>query len=140
MREIVAFAALFIAAAAFSTPMMAVEKCPVGDAGVEKAGGYVNAVEAAVKDAANCERAYRILEACQLGSSGDNALADIVRSKCEPLFMDQAGHAIKKAYKKAQDRCDMIAKKNQGTMYQGLAAVCQAGVARDFGHKYSGKR
>jgi hypothetical protein len=105
MRKIAAFAVLFIAVTAFGAPVMAVEKCSVGDAAAEKAGGYANAVEAAVKDASNCERAYKTLATCQLGSSADNALADIVQSKCEPLFMGKASPATKKAYKKAQDRC-----------------------------------
>jgi hypothetical protein len=140
MRKTAAFAVLFIAVTAFGAPVMAVEKCSVGDAAAEKAGGYANAVEAAVKDASNCERAYKTLAACQLGSSADNALADIVQSKCEPLFMGKASPATKKAYKKAQDRCNKIAEKNEGTMYQGFAAVCQAGAARDFARKYSGKR
>jgi hypothetical protein len=139
IRKIATFAVLFIAVTAFSAPVMAVKKCSVGAAAVEKAGGYANAVKAAVKDASSCKRAYKTFAACQLGSSADNALADIVQSKCEPLFMGKASSSTKKAYKKAQDRCNKIAEKNEGTMYQGLAAVCQAGAARDFAHKYSGK-
>jgi hypothetical protein len=140
MSKIAAFAVLLITVPAFGAPMMAAEKWTVGDAAAEKAGGYANAVEAAVKDASNCERAYKTLAACQLGSSADNALADIVQSKCELLFMDKASPATKKAYKKAQDHCNKIVEKNEGTMYQGFAAVCQARAARDFARKYSGKR
>lgn len=121
-----------------SVPVMAGE-CTVDDTAVEKAGGYGKAVEAAVESASNCERAYQMLEVCQLGSSADNALADIVQSKCEPLFAANASPATKKAYKRAQDRCNKIAEQNQGTMYQGLAAVCRARAARDFSRKYSRK-
>ena len=115
-------------------------KCPVDDAAAEKAGGYATAVEAALKAATDCQRAYQTLAACQLGSSRDNALADIVRSKCEPLFMGKASAATKRAYKKALARCDRIAEKNEGTMYQSFAAICQARAARDFASRYSGRR
>jgi hypothetical protein len=54
--------------------------------------------------------------------------------------MDKIGAAKKKAYKKVLDRCNKIAEKNVGTMYQSFAAVCQAGVARDFARKYSRRR
>jgi hypothetical protein len=116
---------------------MAAEACPVDDQAVEKAGGYVNAVETAVKAASTCERSYQTFVACQLGSSGDNALAEIVRGKCEPLFVGKFSPAGKAAYKKAQVRCNQIAEKNQGTMYQGLAAICRAEAARDLARRYS---
>ncbi|PNG27374.1 hypothetical protein [Methylocella silvestris] len=140
MRKIGAFASCFIALAACAAPATAAEKCPVSDAAAEKAGGYANAVNAAVKDARNCEQAYRALAACQLGSSADNPLSDIVRSKCEPLFMGRANPATKQSYKKALQRCDKIAERNEGSMYQGFAAVCQAGAARDFARKDARQR
>ncbi|MFI5015684.1 MAG: hypothetical protein ACHQAY_25385 [Hyphomicrobiales bacterium] len=118
-------------------PAIASEKCPVNDTDPEKAGSYVKAVEAAVLNAPNCERAYRILEACQLGSTADNTLADMVQSECERMFMDKADAAVKKAYKRAQVRCERIAERNSGTMYQSFAAVCLARAARDFARKYS---
>jgi hypothetical protein len=121
-------------------PAIAIEKCPVNDTDSEKAGSYMKAVGAAVRNAPNCGRAYRMLEACQLGSTADNALADTVKSKCEPMFMDKADAAIKKAYERAQVRCNKIAERNSGTMYQSFAAVCQAGAARDFARKFSGAK
>jgi hypothetical protein len=121
-----------------ASPLRALEECPIDDAAVTKAGGYGKAVETLVKTASNCEKAYQTLETCQLGSSADNALATIVQSKCEPLFLGKASPAAKQAYKKSQDRCNKIAEKNEGTMYQGLAAVCRAKVARDFAVKHGG--
>ncbi|SEE18479.1 hypothetical protein SAMN05519104_5428 [Rhizobiales bacterium GAS188] len=121
-------------------PVIAIEKCPVNDIDSEKAGSYAKAVEAALRKAPNCERAYRMLEACQLGSTADNALSVTVQSKCEPMFIDKADAATKKAYKRAQLRCDKIAERNSGTMYQSFAAVCLAGAARDFARKYSGAK
>jgi hypothetical protein len=134
-QTVAAFTLVVLLAAGGS--VMAVEQCPVDDAAVEHAGGYGRAVEALVRSAPNCERAYQVLEVCQMGSSGDNALAAIVQSKCDPLFKDKAGASAKKAYRKAQDRRNKIAEKNEGTMYQGLAAVCQAKASRDFARKYS---
>ncbi len=116
--------------------------CPVGDAEAEKAGGYSHAVEAAVRDAADCQQAFAMLEACQLGSSADNLLSDLVRAKCEPLFLDKADaakkiEATKKAYRKAQEACDKIATTDSGTIYQSFAAVCLAKASRDFARKSS---
>lgn len=125
-----------VAVLSFNGAASAVEQCPVTDAESEKAGGYVEAVIAAVRYAPNCERAFKITEACEFGDSKTNRLLDIVATKCEPLFMKKASAAVKAAYKKAQDRCDKIAERNSGTMYQSFAAVCRAEKARDFARKY----
>ena len=135
VQKVAAFTLILLLAA--GSPVMAVEECPVEASAVENAGGYGRAVEAMVRSAPNCERAYQVLEICQMGSSGDNALAAVVQSKCDPLFMDKAGLGVRKAYKKAQDRCNKIAEKSEGTMYQGLAAVCRAKASRDLARKYS---
>lgn len=126
-----------IASAITGSPTLAAEQCPINDAAIAQAGSYVAAVEAVVKSAPDCERAYKTLEICQLGSSGDNALSDIVRDKCEPLFLGRASRGVKAAYKKKLTGCERIAKQNEGTLYLGLAAVCQARAARDFARKYA---
>jgi hypothetical protein len=132
----VVFAAILIASAVTASPALAAEQCPITEVAIAQVGGYANAVEAAVSAAPDCERAFKVLDACQLGSSGDVALAGIVRGKCEPLFIDKAGPGVLKAYKKKQAGCARIAKK-EGTMYLGLAAVCEARAARNFARKYA---
>jgi hypothetical protein len=117
----------------------AAETCPVDERAISNAGGYGNAVTAAIKNQFSCEGAYRLLEICQLGSSGDNALSDIVVSKCEPRFLAKAIPATKAAYDKARAKCTAIATKKEGSMYQGLAAVCLARTGRDFARKYGTK-
>jgi len=124
---------------AFTAPASAAEQCAVSDAAITKAGGYAQAVTAAMNTEFSCEGAYRILELCQLGSSGDNALSDIVLSKCEPRFLPKAAVATKAAYEKARAKCNKIAEKNEGSMYQGQAAVCIARSGRDFARKYGTK-
>jgi hypothetical protein len=131
---------VFVASGWFGVPAIAFEKCPVDDAQTEKNGSYVEAVKAAVRNAPGCDRAFRTFEGCQLGSTADNPLSDEVMSKCEADFMDNTDAAKKKAYKKALDHCNRVAEKNVGTMYQSFAAVCQAGVSRDFARKYRGRR
>ncbi|WP_249225241.1 hypothetical protein [Tardiphaga alba] len=116
-------------------PAFAAPKCPIDDDAAAKAGGFVNAVTAAVKTEFSCEGAFRVLEACQFGSTTDNALADMVLTKCEPRFLPKALPATKAAYEKARAKCSKIAAKD-GTMYQGQAAVCMARTARDFARKY----
>jgi hypothetical protein len=138
-RNIFPALAFMLLSCAFTSPVMAADRCPVTDAAAEKAGGFANAVSAAVKSAWSCGGAYQVLEACQLGSSGDNALSAMVLSKCEPMFLPKATPAIKADYKKARAKCDQIALKNEGSMYQGQAAVCIARSARDFARKFAPK-
>lgn len=135
-RHCFAAIALLVASGASA---FAAEQCPVSDAAISKAGGYPQAVTAAMKTEFSCEGAYRILELCQLGSSGDNALSDIVLSKCEPRFLPKAVAATKAAYEKARAKCNKIAEKNEGSMYQSQAAVCIARSGRDFARKYGTK-
>jgi hypothetical protein len=137
LRSVLASVSLFFA---FAGSAMAAEQCPISEAAITKAGGYANAVTAAMNTELSCEGAYRTLEACQLGSSGDNALSDIVLSKCEPRFLPKATPAVKAAYDKARAKCTQIAVKNEGSMYQGFAAVCLARAGRDFAAKYGTKR
>ncbi|RFB76427.1 hypothetical protein [Methylovirgula sp. 4M-Z18] len=125
----------FLGAISLSATAIAAETCPVGDTDIEKAGSYMQAVAAVISDAPDCDRAARLLHACQLGSSGDNALSTTVQEKCEPIFMGKASAATKRAYQMALDRCDKIAMRNAGTMYQSFAAVCRADAARDFARK-----
>jgi hypothetical protein len=116
-------------------PALAAEKCPISDEAATKAGGFANAVTAAVKAEFSCEGAFRVLDLCQLGSTADNALSDMVLAKCEPRFLPKALPATKAAYEKARAKCSKIAAKD-GTMYQGQAAVCVARTGRDFARKY----
>ncbi len=135
MRKAAPFVSLCIAIIVYGIPVCAAETCPAGEDNIDKVGGYGKAVKAFVKNAANCDTAYKALLSCQLGSSGDNALADMVQAKCEPLFIVKATWATKHAYKRAQSQCNKIALKNQGSMYQGFAAVCRAKAAWDFSRK-----
>jgi hypothetical protein len=129
------FALVVSVALAFATPVLAAEKCPISDEAATKAGGFANAVTAAVKAEFSCEGAFRVLDLCQLGSTADNALSDMVLAKCEPRFLPKALPATKAAYEKARAKCSKIAAKD-GTMYQGQAAVCVARTGRDFARKY----
>jgi len=140
MAKALASLALLIAAVIAATPAAAAGQCPVDEAAIAQAGGYALAVEAAVSAAPDCERAFRVLEACRLGASGDVALAAIVRGKCEPLFVRKANPGMKAAYGKKRAGCAKIAKTNEGTMYLGLAAVCEARAARNFARKFAGGR
>jgi hypothetical protein len=131
-------AALVLCLTTCVAPASAAEKCPITDEATAKAGGLANAVTAAVKAEFSCEGAFRILDLCQLGSTADNALSEIVLTKCEPRFLPKALPATKAAYEKARAKCSKIAAKD-GTMYQGQAAVCLARTARDFARKYGTK-
>jgi hypothetical protein len=133
-----ALALALLAAIASCGSVHAEPQCAIGDAEAEKAGGYIAAVKAAVAEAPDCDQAYAALEACQLGSSADNPLSDLVLAKCEPAFLPKASAATKMAYKKAQAVCNKIAETESGSMYQSFAAVCLARASRDFARKAVG--
>jgi hypothetical protein len=139
MRVAAFYSCLIAATLIGAAPVLAEDACPVGEQDVVKAEGYGNAVKQVLSDSQDCAKAFQLLEACQLGTSGDNALAEIVRGKCEPAFLPQAKPAVKKAYQDKLDRCRQIAEDNSGSMYQSFAAVCQARAARDFAGKASGQ-
>ena len=86
MYKTTAVAAFLIASTTAASPALAADQCPINDAAIAQAGGYANAVEAIVKSAPDCERAYKTLEICQLGSSGDNALSDIGQKSVSLCF------------------------------------------------------
>jgi hypothetical protein len=130
--------ALFLCFVTCVAPAAAAEKCPISDDAAAKAGGLANAVTAAVKTEFSCEGAFRVLDLCQLGSTADNALSDMVLAKCEPRFLPKAQPATRAAYEKARAKCSKIAAKD-GTMYQGQAAVCLARTGRDFARKHGTK-
>jgi hypothetical protein len=138
-RIVSALAVLAVTVIAAGHPAAAADQCTVGG-GDQKSAGFAEAVTTAIKTAWSCEGAYKILESCQLGSSADNVLSDIVLSKCEPRFREKATPAVNAAYQKARDTCNQIAEKKQGSMYQGQAAVCLARAGRDFAGKYGAKR
>jgi hypothetical protein len=117
----------------------AIPSCPVTEKNIEKASSYMDAVRTIVQGAASCPRAYQLMQSCQFGTSGDNELADMVQSKCEPLFLPTATPAVRGAYKMALSKCDKIAERNEGTMYMSFAAVCRAGASRDFARKYGSR-
>ena len=127
-----------LAIVALAAPAIAAPKCPIDDDAAAKAGGFANAVTAAVKTEFSCEGAFRVLDLCQIGSTADNALSDMVLAKCEPRFLPKAKADTKAAYEKARAKCSKIAAKD-GTMYQGQAAVCLARTARDFARKHGTK-
>jgi hypothetical protein len=71
----------FVASVSFGVSAIAFEKCPVDHAQTETSGSYVETVEAAVRNARSCDRAFRTPDGCQLGSTADNPLAGEVMSK-----------------------------------------------------------
>ena len=114
--------------------------CPVSDAAAAKAGSYALGVKEAIGAAPDCDRAFMILDACQLGSRADNGLSGPVAARCEILFLAKASVATKKAYDKAIAKCDAIAVNTSGPMYHSFAALCRARTARDFAHKHGGRK
>ncbi len=131
---------ILVAAAILPGAAWAADPCNVSQAEITNAGSYASAIKNSIGAIADCDGAYRRFEACSLGTSGDNAISDIVRAKCEKRFLPTADAATKKAYKDKLYHCDDVARKNSGTMYLSLAALCRAKTARDFARKSEGVR
>lgn len=138
MRPVVTRAILLAALALCSLPAGAAEQCTISG-GDRTAAGFADAVASAMKTAWSCGGAYQILEACQSRSPADDALSQIVLSKCEPMFTAKATPAVKTAYQSARDKCNQAATKKKDAKTQEQMSVCFARASRDFARKYGAK-
>lgn len=86
-------------------------------------------------DAPTCDTAMQLLLACQLGSSVDVSLSQIVTDKCEPDFLPSLSAGARRAYETKAEACGKRFAGQSGTMYQSMRAICAAEVA----HTYAGR-
>lgn len=121
-----------LACAALSAPARAMPPliCPV----------EFGEVDGAIEKASSCEAAYRILEACLLGASGDVSRAHAVREICERDFLPGLKPDTRRAYARAQRRCDRKYAGDEGTMYRSMEAVCAAQLAKGYSDRALRKR
>lgn len=113
-----------------SKPALAAE-CPVK--------GDSDTIAAAIRQSPSCDRAVRMFQDCEFGSSGDVALGEAVRERCEEGFLHALTRTQKASYEKKQRYCENKYAKESGTMYRSFEAFCGAYEAQRYNHKY-GKR
>jgi hypothetical protein len=89
----------------------------------------IDAIIARVNAAPNCVAAYKIIEDCNFGASGDVPTAGAVQEKCEAGFASRIDAAQKRAYAHKIAVCDRKYAKEDGTMYRAFEAFCRAEAA-----------
>jgi hypothetical protein len=85
-----------------------------------------------IADALTCDASMQLLVACQLGSSGDVALSQIVIEKCESDFLTSLSKSARATYDRKAGACGNRFAGQSGTMYQSIRAICAAEVAHIY--------
>jgi hypothetical protein len=90
---------------------------------------------AVLNEAAGCERAIKVFQACEYGTSGDIRFGAVVEKKCEADFLGRLREPQKLAYHHELRLCDRKYANEQGTMYRSFAAFCRAEVAQRYSRR-----
>ena len=89
----------------------------------------------ALNAAPSCDRAMKIFEACEFGTSGDVQFGAVVEKKCEGDFLAGLKAQRKRAYSREMRVCDRKYRNESGTMYLSFTAFCRAEVAQHYSHQ-----
>ena len=82
-----------------------------------------------------CERAMKLFEDCEFGTSGDIHLGAAVEKKCEAGFLNRLKASQKRAYRDEMGVCDRKYENESGTMYRSFTAFCRAEIAQRYARK-----
>jgi hypothetical protein len=82
-----------------------------------------------------CERAMKLFEACEFGTSDDIHLGAAVERKCEADFLRRLGAPQKLTYRHEMRGCDRKYENESGTMYRSFTAFCRAEVAQRYSRR-----
>jgi hypothetical protein len=92
-------------------------------------------VIAALNEAPNCDRAMKVFEACEYGTSGDIRFGAVVEKKCERDFLPRLTEPQKHPYQREMRACDRKYRNEEGTIYRSFTAFCRAEVAQRYRQK-----
>jgi hypothetical protein len=92
----------------------------------------IDDVIAALNEAPNCERAMKVFEACEYGTSGDIQFGAVVEKKCERDFLPRLTEPQKHIYQREMRACDRKYRNEEGTMYRSFTAFCRAEVSQRY--------
>jgi hypothetical protein len=106
----------------------ATEKCPAKST-------LMDDIIAVLNESPSCDRAMRVFEACEYGTSGDVQFGAIVEKKCEGDFLARLKDPQKHVYQREMRVCDRKYRNQSGTMYLSFTAFCRAIVAQRYSHK-----
>lgn len=82
-----------------------------------------------------CERAMKLFEDCEFGTSGDIHLGAAVEKKCEAGFLNRLKAPQKRAYQRKMGVCDRKYENESGAMYRSFTAFCRAEIAQRYARK-----
>jgi hypothetical protein len=82
-----------------------------------------------------CERAMKLFQDCEFGTSGDIHLGAAVEKKCEGDFLSRLKAPQKQAYQREMGVCDRKYRNESGTMYRSFTAFCRAEVAQRYSQR-----
>jgi hypothetical protein len=89
----------------------------------------------ALKEAPSCDRAMKIFEACEYGTSGDIRFGAVVENKCEADFLARLTAPQRQFYQREMRLCDLKYRNKDGTMYRSFTAFCRAEVAQRYSRR-----
>jgi hypothetical protein len=89
----------------------------------------------ALDEAPSCNRAMKIFEACEFGTSGDIRFGAVVEKKCERDFLARLKGPQKLLYRREMQVCDRKYRNEEGTMYRSFTAYCRADVAQRYSRR-----
>jgi len=89
----------------------------------------------ALDEAPSCNRAMKIFEACEFGTSGDIRFGAVVEKKCERDFLARLRDPQKHLYRSEMRVCDRKYRNQSGTMYLSFTAYCRADVAQRYSRR-----
>ena len=89
----------------------------------------------AINATPGCERAMKLFEDCEYGTSGDIHLGAAVEKKCERDFLARLKQPQKQLYRREMRVCDRKYQNEDGTMYRSFTAFCRAEVAQRYSRR-----
>ena len=89
----------------------------------------------AINATPGCERAMKLFEDCEYGTSGDIHLGAAVEKKCERDFLARLKQRQKRLYLSEMRVCDGKYRNEEGTMYRSFTAFCRAEVAQRYSRR-----
>jgi hypothetical protein len=104
------------------------EECPAKSS-------MMDDVMIALNVAPSCERAMKVFEACEYGTSGDVQFGAIVEKKCESDFFARLREPQRRLYRSEMGFCDRKYRNKEGTMYRSFTAFCRADVAQRYSRR-----
>jgi hypothetical protein len=89
----------------------------------------------AINATPGCERAMKLFEAFEYGTSGEIHLGAAVEKKCEADFLKRLKAPQQLAYQREMRLCDRKYENEDGTMYRSFTAFCRAEVAQRYSRR-----